>query len=259
MAPAAWSPPPPPHDGDTLLQAEQLRRTFRELAADFFGFVDLGQETAADVEFLQQRLRPDPVPDVQQQRPRGVADLGRILARHAEPDIVLGEQNLRRFVVVLRLVLAQPEDFGGSETGQRRIGYELDQLLASAGLLLDLGALGGGPLVVPENRRADDVLLLVEEDAAVHLAAEADSRHLVRLDFAGFQDLLDAGNCRIPPVGGILLGPPRVRVRHAVRRCGRRQDSSVLTHSQRLGAAGADVNPQKNCHTRSVLRPVAET
>ena len=51
-----------------------------------------------------------------------------------------------------------------------------DQRLATAGPGLDLGALGGGPLVVPEQGGADDLAVGVEEDRAVHLPAQADAR-----------------------------------------------------------------------------------
>ena len=36
--------------------------------------------------------------------------------------------------------------------------------------VLDLGALGLRSLVVPQDRRADDVVVVVERDEAVHLA-----------------------------------------------------------------------------------------
>ena len=57
-------------------------------------------------------------------------------------------------VVALGLVRAQPEQLRRGEAGERAVAGQLDQPL-EPDPLLDLGALGGGALVVPEDRRAD--------------------------------------------------------------------------------------------------------
>ena len=63
---------------------------------------------------------------------------------------------------------AQPEQLGRREAGKRSVPRQLDQA-PEADSLLDLGALGARPLVVPEDGRAQHLLLLVEDDEAVHL------------------------------------------------------------------------------------------
>ena len=58
--------------------------------------------------------------------------------------------------------------------GERPVAGERDQPL-EADALLDLGALGPGALVVPEDRGAEHAVALVEADEPVHLAREADA------------------------------------------------------------------------------------
>ena len=75
--------------------------------------------------------------------------------------------------------------------------------------LLDLCALGRRALVVPEDRRPDDVAALVEDDEPVHLAAVADRGGLDA----------EVGECGVGgarPVAGILLGPARLRRRERI-------------------------------------------
>ena len=49
-------------------------------------------------------------------------------------------------------------------------------------------ALGAGPLVVPEDRRPEDLVRRVEQDGAVHLAGEADRCDVVAGDAGLGQD-----------------------------------------------------------------------
>ena len=101
---------------------------------------------------------------------------------------------------------------------------------------LDLGALDGRPLVVPENRGADHTVAAVERDQAVHLPREPDPR-----DLAALGDLPERRLCRIPPVLGVLLRPAglRRRERVAVRRGG--EHLALGRQRDRLDARRADV------------------
>ena len=102
----------------------------------------------------EQLLRPSPPGHVQQQHAAGVAHVGGVLAGQAAADFVLRQQApCASRLEVPRLVVPQPEDFRGGEAGQRRVGDHLDQLRPAAGAAFDLVALGGGPLIVPEDGR----------------------------------------------------------------------------------------------------------
>ena len=179
-APAGWSPPPPtigvPAARPVAVAPRAL--TFAETSGlSKHG----GQERGVEVELAEQLVAPAAVGDVEQERPRGVADLGRVGAGEPVADVILGQEDLADPVPVRGLVLADPEELGGGEAGQGGVGDHPDQGLAAAGPLLDLGALGGGPLVVPEQGGADHLAVGVEEDRAVHLAAQADARDVGRL------------------------------------------------------------------------------
>jgi hypothetical protein len=119
----------------------------------------------------------------------------------------------------LRLVRSQPEQLRSREAGQRAVAGQPDQAL-EPDPLLDLGALGGRALVVPEDRRADHLTRLVEDDEAVHLAAPADRS---RLD-------AEVGE-RVPggagPVVRILFGPAGPRRRERVVALGAADDLAV--------------------------------
>ena len=78
---------------------------------------------------------PAAVGDVEQQRARGVADLGGVGAGQAVADVILGQQDLADPVPVRRLVVADPEELRRGEAGQRGVGDHPDQGLAAAGLL----------------------------------------------------------------------------------------------------------------------------
>jgi hypothetical protein len=118
----------------------------------------LREQRLVDVEEAEQLVGPFAVDDVEQQHAAGVAHLGRVLAGHAEADVILRKQHVLRLRVNLRLLLPHPEDLGRGEAGQRRVGDELDQRLAPPGLRFDLSTLGGRPLVVPQQSRPQGVL-----------------------------------------------------------------------------------------------------
>ena len=108
---------------------------------------------------------------------------------------------------------------------------------------LDLGALGRRPLVVPEDRGADHTVAAVERDQAVHLPREPDAR-----DLAALGDLAERRLCRIPPVLGVLLRPPRLRRRErvAVRRGG--EHLALRRERDRLDARRPDVEAHDGGH-----------
>src|SRR5204863_1747512 len=133
---------------------------------------------------IHQRLAPATVLHVEQQRSRSIADFRGEFSSEPVADIVFGKQHLPYPLVIPGLVLAQPQDLGRRKAGQGRIGYQFDQLGTTAGTRFDLGTLGTRSLVVPENRRSDDLPAAVEKDAAVHLSRKADPGYVSRFDFA---------------------------------------------------------------------------
>ena len=117
--------------------------------------------------------------DIEELHAARVGDLRRVLARHAEADVILRQEDVTAAAVVLRLVVADPENLRGRETRQRRIRRDLDEALA-ADALRDFLAFLARALVAPDDGRADDLVLLVEHDEAMHLPREADALDVLR-------------------------------------------------------------------------------
>ena len=74
-------------------------------------------------------------------------------------------------------MVAQPQELRRRESRQGTIPGQRDQQVESDELL-DLGALGARPLVVPEDRRPDHAVGGVQGDQPVHLATEPDPHDL---------------------------------------------------------------------------------
>ncbi len=125
-------------------------------------------------------------------------------------------------------------------------GY-VEQALGADGLG-HLPALGGGALVVPEDGGADDVVLGIEHDEAVHLAAQADAAHLGALDAGTGERTADGLAGAAPPVLGVLLAPERPRGMGGVLGGGGGDHAALLIAQQGPGARGADVDSQKISH-----------
>jgi hypothetical protein len=75
-------------------------------------------------------------------------------------------------------VVAHPDDLGRGEAGQHRVGGLGDKSFQADGLR-DVIALLLRALVAPQNRGAQRLAALVEQDQAVHLARKPDARNLV--------------------------------------------------------------------------------
>ena len=189
-APAGWSPPPPTTGVPAASPVAEAPRAL-DLRRDLGALVAGRQERGVELELAEELRAPAAVGDVEQQRARGVADLGRVGPGQAVADVVLGQEDLADPLPGPRLVLAEPEQLRRGEAGQCGVGDHPDQGLAAPGPLLDLGALGRGPLVVPEQGGADHPALAVEEDRAVHLPAQADPGDVRRPPARPGQDLAD--------------------------------------------------------------------
>ena len=191
-------------------------------------------------------VRPAPPATSKSSVPRRVRGVDRQLAGQAEADVVLRQQDVADPRVRLRLVRAQPEQLRRREAGERAVARQLDQPL-EPDAPLDLGALGRRALVVPEDRRPQHAVVLVEHDEPVHLPGEPDrARPAARA----------SRRCAArPPVLGILLRPARLRRRERIR-LGRGREHLARRRRDRdpLDAGRADVEPDQ---ARSAHAPSA--
>src|SRR5439155_3547823 len=106
---------------------------------------------AGNPERLADLLAPPAPGDVEEQRSRRLRGVDHALAGESQPDVVLGQQDVRGALPDLRLVATHPEQLRRGEAGQRAVARQLEQPLA-ANRLLDLLALRARALVVPEDR-----------------------------------------------------------------------------------------------------------
>ncbi len=141
---------------------------------------------------------------VEQERSRGFLHVHGVGTGHAIAHIIFRAEDMRDAGEDLRLMLADPEQFGEGEVGQRGVGGELDEPLA-ANRLVEPFAFGVGTLVAPDQRRAQDFSCGIEHDGSVHLAGESDGFDYVRRWPA--IDVADGLLRGAPPVFGVLLGP----------------------------------------------------
>ena len=143
-----------------------------------------------------------------------------------------------------------PEELGEGEVGQGRVGDEVDET-AEADRLGKPVALGLRALVAPDEGGAKDVAGLVEHDATVHLAGEADGFDGGGVGAALFENAADGELGGAPPVVGILLGPADVLGANGLVLAGHgRDDAAVMVDQDCSCSTGADIDPQK--HLRAV-------
>jgi hypothetical protein len=133
--------------------------------------------------------------------------------------------------VQLGLVPPHPQQLRRGETRQCTVPRQLDEP-RQPDSLLDLRALGGGALVVPEDRRAQQTVLGVEDDEPVHLTGQS-NRPLGQLTQHVFRGE--------PPVLGLLLRPARLRPRERVSRARRAEQAPLFVDRDALDRGGADV------------------
>ncbi len=148
--------------------------------------------------------------DVQHQRPRGFGHIDGALPCQTKANVILGKQNALDALPVLRLVLANPKQFGKREICQRRIRSEFDQS-GGADFVGQLAALFVGPLIAPDNGRTNDCALGVEQNRAVHLPGKTDAGDLIAGNIRSPNGILNGELAGFPPVSRILLGPSGLR------------------------------------------------
>ena len=180
------------------------------------------QPGRVDLQRLRHLLAPAPPRDVEQQRARGVGDIGRVLAAQPQAHVVLGQHHAGDPGVDVRLVARDPAQLGGGEARQRAVAGQGDQALEADGLL-DLRAFGpvrpsfqsiAGRSTSPAASSATRPCICpVSPIAAIVPARPSCCQHG-----------LGAG----PPVRRVLLGPAGARRAERMRDLGAREHRAVV-------------------------------
>ena len=208
-----------------------------------------GMWRAGEAGRLEQVVGPVAGADVEPEGAGGVGHLRDVVAGQAAGGRSPWAAARRRCAAkISRLVLAQPGDL---RRGEARHGDVAGDLAGAREGGLDLGALGHGAAVVPEDRRAQHLVVVVEADRAVHLAGEADAAQAGEAVLAG--ERVDGGldapatSPRDPARTSRGAGAGRVR------RLARLADQPlVAVEEDGLDRGGADVDAE--VHGADALR-----
>ena len=164
-------------------------------------------------------------------------------------QIVLREHDLCDFSEVFRLVFTHPEELRGSKAREGDVRRQSRELVLADGIVEIVDLLKRAS-VIPQNRRADDVIGCIQRDKAVHLAARADADDIVCVK--ALQKLRNTGRDRVPPVLGPLLRPAGVREAEGVFLCHSVQNIAVFCNKQQLARRRAEIDADK-IHVHSPL------
>ena len=224
----------PAHDRRAGPQARGRRRGLRDVADHVRPLDRPRQKAGVDAEGLDHLARPRPGRQVEEHRARAIGHVEGMLAGEPEAHVVLGQEHVPRPRPGLRLVVAHPEQLAGGEARQRLIAGDGDEALAT-----DDGpdgvALRRRPLVVPEDGRADDLVVLVKEHQAVHLPCRTDGRDGLRGRAGLAEDPRDGLLGSRPPEPRVLLRPQRVGCLEVVLRGGHAHHRTIDGEEDGLG------------------------
>jgi hypothetical protein len=193
-------------DQHLLTQPQFARRRFLQKAGRFVAGNKRRQRALQlRANGLDDRARPLVLLDIEQGRAAGVAEFHDFVSCQPKIQIIVRQQHRRQSRVMLRLLAFEPQDFGGSESGQDGVANFFDDGRRTAQLVRDLIAFGGSRSIAPKLGRANDLALLIQRHEAVLLSAHPD-----RSDFAGgsfglFQRVLDGVAGGVNPSAGMLF------------------------------------------------------
>ena len=143
----------------------------------------------------------------------------------------------------LRLVVAHPHELGRRKAGQRVVAGDRDQPLRADGLA-DQVALRRRPLVVPQDRRSEHLVGVVEQDERRASGRSARQRRCPRRDAARGQNAAAWPRSRRPTTARVLLAPQRPRRLVAVLGGADPDDGARLVDEDGLRCGRRDVDPE---------------
>ena len=123
-------------------------------------------------------------------------------------DVILRQHHLPYPREVLRFVFLYPENLRGGKACKGNICGVCGESVLSDDLVEIIGLLYRAA-VIPENAWTNDIVVFVQDDKTMHLAAAADALYFLRVDACG-QFLQTFDRCG-PPVFRVLLGPAVVQ------------------------------------------------
>ena len=154
-------------------------------------------------------------------------------------NIILGKHDLCNPCEILRFLIFYPQNLGRGKTGKGDIRRVLRELFLSDNVV-QIVALLKSPSVIPQKRRTDDLILIIQYHKPMHLPAEADACYLIFIRLR--HKLPDSLHGLGIPVLRILLRPPRIREINRILSGNNLSNLPLPVHQQQLYRAGAQVN-----------------
>lgn len=108
---------------------------------------------------------------------------------------------------------------------------------------LELFGLCFRALIAPDERGADDFVVRVEKDGAVHLAGKSDAGDGVASEPGGCDGFADGKSGGAPPVAWVLLGPARLWTgKVGVLFGAGGEDGAAVVEDNGASSAGSNIN-----------------
>ena len=232
-------------DPDLLREAERSGYFRLQRTDGLIAFIEqrhLRFGNAAECEHL---LRPALMLDIEQQHTARVGVVRAVDAGEDIVDVILWQHDFADTRKILRLVLSHPQELWRGKARKGNIGGPRRELVPTD-TAVELLHLGAGAAVVPEDRGADDRVVLVKHHKSVHLPACADPGHLRFVE--ALEQTGDARQHGALPVLGILLAPAGVGKFQRVGQTRLVQDPASLIHQQQLDSRGTEINSNIQHH-----------
>ena len=166
---------------------------------------------------IEQAFRPCALAGIEPGGPGRIRHFGNMLTGQPQAKVILGQQDPIDLLENIGFVFSHPGEFRGCKTWKDNIASQRPELrigVQRQGLLV-------AARIVPENARAQHLVIVIQKRRAVHMTGEADALDGGQfLGMSGFQpgDRLFRG---ADPIGRVLFRPARMRPRYVhCSRCG---------------------------------------
>jgi hypothetical protein len=103
-----------------------------------------------------------------------------------------------------------------------------------------------GALITPNDGRANDVARGIQQNRAMHLTGEADTRHVIGTCLCLLHRFFYRCATSAPPIEWVLFGPAILRrCKGLMLMCAGCDNSASFVNKKRARAGGSNVNAQK--------------
>ncbi len=153
--------------------------------------------------------------DIEQQGARGIGYVDRPHPGETEADVIFGQQKAVKSPPDPGFVGPHPQQLGERKVGERGVGSQFHQALRPDGFV-EIAALGRRALIAPDEGRAQNLTVAVQQHRAVHLAAKPDAGNLRGRDLQNPRAIFErrawqafhqsCGSCSAQPLRGDAKG-----------------------------------------------------